>query len=1128
MKKTALILSILGGFLLLVLIIIALLPAIISSDMMKPWVMQTVNQQIPGQIEVKAWSLRWLGNIEIEELAYDNRQDNLLARIAKLKTSSGLLDLILGGGNLGTVDVFDPSVVIHITQKTESPKPADKSHRGKTPQPTETKPSAVRKTGLPVYYGQIRITNGLLRAVTAGGDEKVIAKNLDAVLGAPGPQNPLTYQFSVKSGDQSGQANGKGTLTLAADDPLNIQKIQSDSKLNIDNWELEDVFAIIASRMSIPAANGRLTANLTLRGSSAQSLHLLSGLSIPKLRLQGGPLGSDTPVVDGISIQLDASGGPGGMSLKNLSFDSSLATGSASGAFDTRADNRLAGKADIDLAAVFAQLPGTLKLREGTRITQGKMALSAKLDAFGESTRFEGDARIDRIRGLSNNKKVTWDEPVTINARGEMRPDGLQLDNLALRSAFLKADGRGNLNNMKVQLAADIRAALKEFKKFIEIKQWDGGGNLELKLDLTEKSEKISHAQLNLNFKNFVLSRNSKRILPKQDIVANITADIDVAKALPDSRLNQSHADIKSSLATGNINATGMAWNALSGLPDASDLKLDANLNLQQLSSLLRNLELLAPKTTLKGQTTIQSSGTMRNGLLALNLTTLDTKKLVYQKDKQTIRENRLSLVTRGQLDFNTRSLFLAPIDINGQAGRIRIPELKIADWADAQKDMTVQANANLDLAELTKSYGDFIQLPPKTKISGTGKFDVDLDFSNPNVQYLNLRGNLAPFKMISGTLPTISEKKITLDADLERSPDGKHLTIDNFKVNSNALKLTADGTLDQSSKNKVFEARGTMAPDLRLVSEYLKKTAKAPIKIEGNKATPFTIKLVSKGDRWEDPLKHLNFSGTLHLKSVKAYGLSLTPQDVPIRLVNASADASLISPANGGTLAMQPIIDMRKEPYVLSFKKNIDILKDVKVTRGLIDGLLAALHPFFKDAVMPEGILGLHMKNFKWPLSEKGKNNASFAGTLQLNGIRLNSTPFLSQLLAMMGVKEREIMISDQSIDFKARKGRVTCTPITLDVGEHQLKLHGSFGFDETLDFIARVPVTPKMVGNDAYRFLKGTTIKVPIRGSVSKPKVNQAAFQDATGDLMQQVMQKNVEQGVQELFNNLLKKKN
>jgi hypothetical protein len=77
--------------------------------------------------------------------------------------------------------------------------------------------------------------------------------------------------------------------------------------------------------------------------------------------------------------------------------------------------------------------------------------------------------------------------------------------------------------------------------------------------------------------------------------------------------------------------------------------------------------------------------------------------------------------------------------------------------------------------------------------------------------------------------------------------------------------------------------------------------------------------------NRREDLLRHLNFSGSIHVDSVKAYGLILAPQDVPIRLVNASADAKLESPANGGRLAMQPIVDMRKEPYVLLFKEIID-----------------------------------------------------------------------------------------------------------------------------------------------------------------------------------------------------------
>ncbi|CAB1060456.1 hypothetical protein D1BOALGB6SA_5222 [Olavius sp. associated proteobacterium Delta 1] len=1123
-KKKRIILSILGAVLLTVLIVVALLPGIVSSDMMKPYVMQTVNQQIPGQLQVKAWSLSWFGKIELKEIVYDNHQNNLLARIAEFKTSSGLWNLVLGGGNLGTVEVVDPAVVLYFPEKSETTKPKDSQP---APQPPEPKPNGGNRTGSPTIYGQFRITNGSLHTVAVGGDEKVIAKNLDAVLDAPGPQDPITYQFSVKSGDNSGQAAGEGTLTLAANDPLNIQKIQSDSKLSIDSWELEDVFAIIASRVSIPAANGRLNANLTLTGSPAENLQLLSNLSIPKLKLHGGPLGSDTPVVNGISVNLDASGDSGGLSFNNLVFDSSLANGSAKGRFAARGIDHLAGNAEINLAAVFTQIPGTLKLREGTRITEGNMALSARLNTSGESTSFDGSARIDRIKGVSNNKKVAWDQPVTLNAKGEMRPDGLQLDNLSLRSAFLNAEGQGNLSNMKARLAADIKAALKEFKKFIEIKQWDGGGNLKVNLELKEKSKKISHAKLNLAVKNFVLSRNSKRILLKQDILTNVTSDIDVGKTLAASNLIQLQAKVESLLATGNINANNVTWNTISGLPDASALKLDTNIDLRQLSSLLRNLNMLTPKTSLAGQSAIQTSGTLHNGKLTLSSTTMDTRKLVYRQDKQTIRENRLSLATKGKLNFNTRSVFLAPVDITGQAGAVRIPELKIADWANAQKDMKTHGTADLDLNNLVNGYGDFIQLPPKTQISGKGTFDIDVDFSNPKAQYLKLRGHLAPFKLASPTLPTISEKKVSLDADLKRSPDGKQLTIDNFKVNSNALKLTANGKLNQTGKNKVFEAKGTMAPDLSLVSEYLKKTGKGPIEITGKKATPFTIKLVSKGDRWEDPLQHLNFSGALHVDSVMAYGLSLTPQEVPIRLVNASADAHLESPANGGTLAMQPILDLRKEPYILSFKKNIDLLKDIKITQGLIDGLLATLHPLFKDAVMPAGILGLYMENFKWPLSENGKNQASFAGTLHLNGIRLNSTPFLSQLLGMGGIKEREIILNDQSFEFRARKGRVTCSPITMDVAEYKFTIHGSIGFDDTLDFIARIPVTSKMVGKDAYQFLKGTTIKVPIRGSASNPKINQAAFQDATGDLMQQVMQKNVEQGVQNLFKNLFKKK-
>ncbi len=1123
MKKSSVALSLTAGLLVVALIIIALLPAIVSSDRMKPFVIRKVNQQLPGQLQLESWSVSWFGGVEGQGIVYDNRPDGLLVQVSEIKTEKGLLGLIMAGGELGAVEIIDPAVVFYLSDMTEA-RDSQKTPPA-TPSP-ESIPSTKEDAFIPVFYGKLKVTNGSILTASADGNEKVVVKNLDLILGAPGPQTPITYHFSTESGDGSGRASGEGTLVLDADDPLNTQKFQSNSKLSINNWPVEDVFDIIAARAGFPSAKGRLNADVSLTGSSAESLHLIGQMAMAQVQLRGGPLGSDAPTVKDILIDLDAVANNNSLSLKNLTFRSSLANGSATGRFDGEDQRRLGGQADVDLAEVFSQFPATLKLREGTKITKGKMALSANIETTRAGTAFDGDARIDRLQGISAGKKISWNKPVTVNARGEMGREGLQLENLSLRSSFLKADGRGDMRNMRVDLSADLKAALAELRKFIQIKQWDGSGKLKLNLNLNAKTENLNHATLKLNIDDFVLSRNRRPILVRQTVRADVSTDVQVADATVNSKLLQPTLNIQSSVASGTVTAQRVEGTAANSFPNATDLKLDININLQQLSSLLKNLNILSPQTLLAGQSAVKASGNLKDGLLVLNNTRVDTQKFLYRQDKKTIREQRIILTTRGRIDLNNQSLRLAPVDIKGQAGKVHIPELAIADWTHAQSNMKINGHADLDLNRLAQGYGDFMQLPEKTNISGTGRFDFDVDFSNPKKQYLKLRGNVAPFKLVSKALPTVSEKKVTLNVDLTRSPDGRNVTINKVDLNSNALSLKAAGTLNQVGKNKVLNAKGTMTPDLKLVSDYLKKSGQSQVAFSGKKAAPFTIKLVSKGDRWEDPLKHLDFSGAVHVTAIEAYGLKLTPNDVPIRIAGAAAGAKLESPANGGQLNFQPTVDMRKEPYILSFNENIDLLKDVQVTQGLIDGLLAAIHPLFKDAVIPDGLLGLNMKHFNWPLSEKERNKATFAGTLQLNGIRLNSTPFMAGLLNMMGISERQLSLADQDIDFEAKNGRIALSPMTLNAEGYQLKMHGSIGFDQTLDFIARIPVTKKMVGKDAYKFLQGTTIKVPIRGTTSQPRIDETAFQEATGDLMQQALRKNLQNGVQNLFNNIFKK--
>jgi hypothetical protein len=80
--------------------------------------------------------------------------------------------------------------------------------------------------------------------------------------------------------------------------------------------------------------------------------------------------------------------------------------------------------------------------------------------------------------------------------------------------------------------------------------------------------------------------------------------------------------------------------------------------------------------------------------------------------------------------------------------------------------------------------------------------------------------------------------------------------------------------------------------------------------------------------------------------------------------------------------------------------------------------------------------------------------------------------------------------------------------------------------GFDKSLDYIAKIPITPKLVGDKAYTYLEGVTIDVPIRGNSSNPDIDKGSAQQASSSLAEQALQKSLQKGVQNVLEQLLKK--
>jgi hypothetical protein len=131
-----------------------------------------------------------------------------------------------------------------------------------------------------------------------------------------------------------------------------------------------------------------------------------------------------------------------------------------------------------------------------------------------------------------------------------------------------------------------------------------------------------------------------------------------------------------------------------------------------------------------------------------------------------------------------------------------------------------------------------------------------------------------------------------------------------------------------------------------------------------------------------------------------------------------------------------------------------------------------------------------------------------------------------LTGILTLVGVRGNEMNFGNLDIDFVARTGRIETSPIRLEIDGYPISLHGSVGFDKSHDYIAKIPITPKLVGDKAYTYLEGVTIDVPIRGNSSNPDIDKGTVQQASTSLAEQALQKSVQKGVQNVLEQLLKK--
>ncbi len=225
----------------------------------------------------------------------------------------------------------------------------------------------------------------------------------------------------------------------------------------------------------------------------------------------------------------------------------------------------------------------------------------------------------------------------------------------------------------------------------------------------------------------------------------------------------------------------------------------------------------------------------------------------------------------------------------------------------------------------------------------------------------------------------------------------------------------------------------------------------------------------------------------------------------------------------NGGRLTIIPeFVDDPSPSIVLRTGTE---LVDAEVSEELTRNVLAYAAPILDGATRVSGRVSAKIDRAVFPLRRDAAKTSVVEGKVVFNDLLFTPGPLGDAVLTLLK-RDRSPMRLDQPVVLSISDGIVHTKGLAVPISDLTvIQIEGDVGFDETLNLVATVPFTPAMFPNGGLlgQVVSGTSIRVPIRGTLDDPKVDREAFRAGMGATGKDLLQRGAILGASELLNRL-----
>ncbi|MEO6808654.1 MAG: hypothetical protein ABI353_06030 [Isosphaeraceae bacterium] len=864
-------------------------------------------------------------------------------------------------------------------------------------------------------------------------------------------------------------------------------------KGDFDRWQaapkLSATLAMLDWPLAVEAAGvttrGRFSGNAAV-DKIGENWHTNGKAVAVHLAAQGPPLRGDQPQLDRVEANWNVDTSAGSKTVYEFALKSPVGSLNGRGALpDQTGTTHIQGT--LDLAKLAQLVPQTLRIRDGWSLDKGSATL--KVAALpGKTPGWDAEVKLSDLTAHVNDRVVTLRDPAQVSARLLGDLNALRLEHLAVKSPFLNAVGSGDVDQgIQVAGTFDLNGLHRQLGDLIDF------GTLKL----------AGEGHFEANYQR-----------TKGQFLGALTADVDGLHIQGPANFQRDSISIKAHVqgpatdsglpAAWTLAQVGLAsgdWTAdVTAFPKADGLHLDAFAQ--------------APLSVGRFDGHVA-------GLWSEHILTLDEVRVNARPNGDAAPEALLSLAGQGRFDPKSGSLVLAPMPLPlpvAESSAVGLAPDGLRVVGIGQDGFRADLAVSGDLAASSKALAAWTKRDP-----------IDLDghwasrWTVRNQDGLQFAGRVEAF----GLIDPPAERSLALDLQGTYRAEGDRIDLSEIVLLTPFARLEASGQIEDLSGRRLADLEGRLVPDWKALNARLQEEVEPGARVDGR---PGPVHLVGSlaSNPSGDWLNGLDAGVGFDLTSADVYGLRLGPAPIAVQFQGGQLSLEPIRTSlNGGLVHLDPeIIRDQAGGLSLAFKPGSGI-ENAQINDEVSSRVLAFAAPVLRDATKVRGLISGTIDRAIIPLGADHGRSTVVEGKMVFQNVAFIPGPLSRDLLSLIGRQDATLNL-DNPIFLSIANGQIYQRGLSIPIGRlARIDLEGTVGFDRTLDMRAHLPLTPSLAANRPVLggLMDGIGLTVPIRGTLSEPKIDGQALGVNFRDLGEDFLRRGAALGGVEMFNQLIR---